>query len=71
MAAKVERVACNICKKEVPQSEAVVPEVTDILIFFCGLVCYDEWKNLNRRQDQDDIRRAIDDGMQDLRMKKN
>ena len=70
MPAKSEHVACNICSKEMPRSEAVIPEVTDILIFFCGLDCYDQWKNLDRRQEQDDIRRAIDVGMHDVRMKK-
>jgi hypothetical protein len=38
------RVACTICMKEVPISEAVVPEATDYVAHFCGVECYDKWK---------------------------
>ncbi len=41
----VEHVACSKCMKEIPMSEAVVPEVTDSLMSFCGLACYNKWKN--------------------------
>ncbi len=37
--------ACSMCMKEIPISEAVVPEVTDSLMSFCGLTCYNKWKN--------------------------
>jgi hypothetical protein len=65
-----QRVACGVCLKEVPKSEAVSPEASDYVIYFCGLDCFATWKNLDRKQDSDDIRRAIDDGMEDLRIKK-
>lgn len=42
---KVERVACEICLKEVPLSEAVVPEAKDYVVHFCGLDCYQKWKD--------------------------
>ncbi|MFZ3082267.1 DUF3330 domain-containing protein [Rhodoferax ferrireducens] len=42
---KVEQVACEICLKEVPLSEAVVPEATDYVAHFCGLDCYQKWKD--------------------------
>ena len=42
---EVERVACEICLKEVPTSEATVPEATDYVVHFCGLECYEKWKN--------------------------
>lgn len=41
----VERVACEICLKEVPKSEATVPEATDYVVYFCGLDCYERWKS--------------------------
>ena len=41
----VERVACEICLKEVPITEATVPEATDYVVHFCGLECYEKWKN--------------------------
>ena len=39
------RVACEICLKEVPRSEATVPEATDYVAYFCGLDCYEKWKS--------------------------
>ena len=42
----VERVPCEVCRKEVPKSESVVPEASDYLIHFCGLECYDKWKQM-------------------------
>lgn len=40
-----EHVACEICMKEVPISEATVPEATDYVVHFCGLDCYQKWKS--------------------------
>jgi hypothetical protein len=40
-----ERIACEICMKEVPRNEAISPETDDYVAYFCGLDCYDEWKN--------------------------
>jgi len=37
-------VLCNTCQREVPLSEAVVPEATDYVVYFCGLDCYDRWR---------------------------
>ena len=42
-----ERVSCKVCRKEVPKSESVVPEASDYLIYFCGLDCYDKWKQMH------------------------
>ncbi|MGA7593974.1 MAG: DUF3330 domain-containing protein [Gallionella sp.] len=39
-----ELVSCEICLKEVPQSEATVPEAADYVSYYCGLECYDLWK---------------------------
>jgi len=33
-----------MCLKEVPVSEATVPEATDYVVYFCGLDCYERWK---------------------------
>ena len=44
-----EKVACTICRKEVPISEAIVPEAADYVAHFCGVKCYDTW----RRQPDD------------------
>jgi hypothetical protein len=40
----VEPVRCEVCRKEVPASEAFVPEAKDYVMYFCGLDCYENWK---------------------------
>ena len=37
-------VACEICIKEIPISEAKSEEATDYVMYFCGLECYAIWK---------------------------
>lgn len=39
----IQQVACEICMKEVPKSEATVAEATDYVVYFCGLECYGKW----------------------------
>jgi hypothetical protein len=62
-----KRVTCNTCMKEVPKSAAVVPEAMDYVTHFCGLPCYNQWIREVRLQDSNDMRRAVEDGMKDLR----
>ena len=44
--AELALVACEVCLKEVPQSEAIVPEASDYVAYFCGLECYQQWRRL-------------------------
>jgi len=37
-------VSCEVCQKEVPISEAIVPEANDYFVHFCGIECYEKWK---------------------------
>ena len=39
-----EQIACDICLKEIPLSEANRFEAQDYVAHFCGLDCYSEWK---------------------------
>lgn len=48
---EVERVSCEICLKEVPITEATVPEATDYFVHFCGLECYKKWKSQRGKPD--------------------
>jgi Domain of unknown function (DUF3330) len=41
--AEAARIVCDVCLKEVPADEAVVPEGVDYFVHFCGLQCYQEW----------------------------
>ena len=65
MTAQEGRVTCEACLKQVPRSGAIVGARDQ---YFCGPDCHERWQG--NRQDANDLRRAIDDGMQDLRTKK-
>ena len=39
-----EKVACEVCMKEIPRSEAKVEEAADYVVHFCGLECYEKWQ---------------------------
>jgi hypothetical protein len=39
-----EKVACEVCFKEIPLSEATSVKATDYIVYYCGLECYDQWK---------------------------
>jgi len=42
--AEVEKISCQLCRKQVPLSEAKVAEAADYVAYFCGLECYAKWK---------------------------
>lgn len=50
-------VSCEVCLKEVPRSEAAVPEAADYVAYFCGLACYQQWQ---AQQAQDAQARKIE-----------
>ena len=37
-------ISCQVCQHEIPLSEAVVPEATDYVAYFCSLDCYAAWR---------------------------
>jgi len=39
-----EKVACAVCLKALPLSEATSVKATDYIVYYCGLECYDQWK---------------------------
>ncbi len=41
---EAEKISCDICRKEVPLSEAKTSEAEDYVAHFCGLECYAKWK---------------------------
>lgn len=45
----VEKVPCEICLKEIPVSEAIIPEAVDYVVYFCGLECYVKWKEQDEK----------------------
>jgi hypothetical protein len=40
-------VECEVCLKEIPHSEAGVVEANDYVMYFCGLDCYRQWRELH------------------------
>ena len=45
-AVESEKIACEVCLKDVPVTEAKSEEATDYFVHFCGLDCYDKWKHM-------------------------
>jgi hypothetical protein len=39
------QVSCEICCKEIPRSSATTSEGEDYVLYFCGLHCYDQWRD--------------------------
>jgi len=53
-----EIVACEVCLKEVPISEAKSDEASDYVFHFCGLECYAKWKEQNNQLEKDDVEKS-------------
>ena len=47
-----ELVDCEICLKEIPLSEAKNEEATDYVMYFCGLECFEKWKESKGAEEQ-------------------
>lgn len=43
-------IQCDVCMKEIPASEAKSAEAQDYVMNFCGLECYDQWRNNAARE---------------------
>jgi hypothetical protein len=39
-----EKIACHICKKEIPKAAAVHSEGEEYVLHFCDVGCLDYWK---------------------------
>ncbi len=48
---EIEKVSCEICLKEIPRSEAKSEEASDYVLYFCGLNCYEKWREDNEREE--------------------
>ncbi len=54
---KSSRIACDVCLKEIPISEAKIAEATDYVAHFCGLECFEQWKKKGGR-DKGQVKKA-------------
>lgn len=39
-----EKIACHICKKEIPKAAALNAEGQEYVLHFCNVECMDYWK---------------------------
>lgn len=51
-AADVVLVACSVCMKEIPVSEANSVEARGYVAYFCGLDCYQQWQQQQRDEEE-------------------
>lgn len=47
----VETIQCDVCMREIPKSAATNAEVQDYVMHFCGLECYDQWREQVKQKD--------------------
>ena len=40
-------VSCEVCLKEMQHAHAMMEEVNDYVMYFCGLECYSRWREGN------------------------
>ncbi len=45
---EVDLIACEFCLLEVPLTDALTPETDDYVAHYCGLECYEQWKQQGR-----------------------
>jgi hypothetical protein len=41
---KVEKIACDVCRKMIPKATALHAEGKDYVLYFCDIECLDYWK---------------------------
>ncbi|MDR4517307.1 MAG: DUF3330 domain-containing protein [Nitrosomonas sp.] len=46
-----ETVACEVCLKEIPASEAKSGEGSDYVLHYCSLECFAKWEAQNEKKD--------------------
>jgi len=43
-------IECEVCLKEIPKSGAFSEETSDYVMYFCGLECYDKWREQDKEE---------------------
>lgn len=49
------KLTCEVCLAEIPRSVALSQEATDYVHYFCGVSCYDQWRQEQPPQDSPDL----------------
>jgi YHS domain-containing protein len=50
-----DKIACHVCKKEIPKSAALNAEGAEYVHYFCNVDCLDYWK-----KEQDETEKKTD-----------
>ena len=51
MGEEIEKIACHVCKKEIPKSAAVHHEGQNYVYYFCDIECLNYWEK-NKKKDK-------------------
>lgn len=46
-----DNIACSVCMAEIPESVAVSSEADDYTQHFCGIACYNRWRDESSHAD--------------------
>ena len=46
-----DMLSCEVCKKEIPASEAISAEAADYVLYYCGIACFERWRAQSDEQD--------------------
>ena len=55
-----ETVSCEVCLKQIPKNEARSREAREYTQYFCGLDCYEKWRQSSGVPDEGDEREQSD-----------
>ena len=53
MSDEKEKIACHVCKKEIPKSAALNAEGAEYVHYFCNTDCLDYWEKKNPKTKKD------------------
>lgn len=45
-----EKIACHVCKKEIPKSAALHSEGQDYVYYFCNIECLHYWEENKKKE---------------------
>jgi elongation factor P--beta-lysine ligase len=46
-------VSCEVCLTEIPESASMTSEAEDYAQYFCGIECYNQWRDKEDPQESD------------------
>ena len=53
MSDEQEKIACHVCRKEIPKAAALSSEGEEYVLHFCDISCMDYWKKDNQDQGEE------------------